>query len=161
MTLSFTVYGKAAPAGSKRAFNQGGHIRVVDANPNAKGWKNDVAQAAIHAMLEPGDDSSRILEIGPLLTGPLSLSIVFVIPRPKSHYGKRGLRPTAPARPTVKPDLLKLARGVEDALTGVIYRDDAQIVGELLIKEYGEPARVEITIRQVNTTSTARREISL
>jgi Holliday junction resolvase RusA-like endonuclease len=35
---------------------------------------------------------------------------------------------------------------VEDALSGVTYRDDAQIVDERLRKHFGEPARVVITL---------------
>jgi len=37
-------------------------------------------------------------------------------------------------------------RAVEDALKGVVYVDDAQIVSELLDKRWGEPARVEVVI---------------
>jgi len=39
--FTFTVYGRPAPAGSKRAFTPKGWDRaiVVDANPKAKGWK--------------------------------------------------------------------------------------------------------------------------
>jgi Holliday junction resolvase RusA-like endonuclease len=51
----------------------------------------------------------------------------------------------------VKPDVLKLARAVEDALTGILYRDDAQIVTEVLRKRYGDPPRVEIRLSPVAT----------
>lgn len=39
------------------------------------------------------------------------------------------------------PDVLKLARGVEDALTGIVWRDDAQIVNESLSKVVVAPPR--------------------
>jgi Holliday junction resolvase RusA-like endonuclease len=45
--------------------------------------------------------------------------------------------------------VLKLARAVEDALTGVVWRDDAEIVAEGLAKLYGTPERVEISITEV------------
>jgi Holliday junction resolvase RusA-like endonuclease len=102
-------------------------------------WKRDVAQAAGVAMSG-----------GPLLEGPLLLELSFYVPRPKGHYGARGLRPSAPAYPTVKPDVLKLARAVEDALTGTLFRDDAQVVRELLVKVYGEPARCEVRVSPVD-----------
>ena len=70
--------------------------------------------------------------------------------RPKGHFGKRGLLPSAPIAPIVKPDLLKLARAVEDALSGLVYKDDAQIVREILDKHYGEPARVEIGLYRLD-----------
>lgn len=85
-----------------------------------------------------------------LLTGPLAVEFVFYRARPKGHFrtGRLAhqLRPFAAPYPATRPDALKLARGVEDALQGVIYRDDAQIVEETLRKEYGTPERAEIRI---------------
>jgi Holliday junction resolvase RusA-like endonuclease len=34
-------------------------------------------------------------------------------------------------------------------MTGIVYRDDAQIVRETLVKCYGEPVRVEITVESL------------
>ena len=51
--------------------------------------------------------------------------------------------------PTSKPDVLKLARLVEDALTGVLFIDDAQIITELIEKHWGEPARVEVRVSEI------------
>lgn len=151
MTVSFTVHGKPEPAGSKRGFVRGGKVIVTDANRNSRPWKALVTDAAIQAMMT-GDPNgqSRVLEIGAPLEGPLRLAITFYVQRPKGHYNKSGLRPSAPRYPTVRPDLLKLARGVEDAMTGIIYDDDAQITEELLFKRYSSPTdhpRVEVTVR--------------
>ena len=136
--IQFVVYGKPAPAGSKRGFQRGGRVMVVDANPNSRAWKAVVLDAAAQHM-----------NGAPLLGGPLLLELQFIIPRPKGHYGARGLRPSAPAFPTTRPDVLKLARAVEDALAGVCYRDDAQIVTELLSKNYGEPARCIVRLSRM------------
>lgn len=133
--IAFTVYGKPAPAGSKRGFYNAKAARVIitDASKNSRPWKAQVSDAAAEAM-----------DGGALLNGPVELSLTFYVPRPKGHFGAKGVRPSAPTSPTVKPDLLKLARAVEDALSGIVYRDDAQIVTEHLEKHYGEPARVEV-----------------
>lgn len=141
--IAFTVYGVAQPAGSKRAFAHArtGKIMVTDAAKGSRAWKQEVAAAASTAML--GESVTRS---GVLVDGPLVLRLRFIVPRPKGHYGVRGLRPSAPEYPTVRPDVLKLARAVEDACTGVVWRDDAQIVSETLQKRYGEPARVEVEI---------------
>jgi len=57
--------------------------------------------------------------------------MVFVLNRPKAHYGTgknaRMLKPSAPTEPTVKPDLIKMARAVEDAMSGIVYKDDSQV----------------------------------
>lgn len=146
--IRFIVYGLAQPAGSKRAFiinpRDGGRPRaiVTDANANARDWKNAVASTAIESRNGHGAE---------LLTGPLSFTARFYRPRPKGHYGKSGLNKKGLETPfpTSKPDVLKLARGTEDALTGVVWRDDCQIVDERISKLWGEPARCEIEIRIV------------
>lgn len=140
VVFSLTVFGTPAPAGSKRAFVNKftNRAHVTDANPNAAPWKKEVSQAA----------GRRMDELGlAILTGPLEVTFRFFRKRPLGHSGAKGLKPSAPAYPTSKPDVLKLARGVEDALTGIVYADDAVIVNELLFKRYGFPERVEIEIR--------------
>lgn len=137
-TLRFTVFGAAEPAGSKRAFVVNGRAVVTDANRKSKGWKAAVAEKA-------GEVYS-----GELLDGPLQVVFTFYRPRPASHYGTGRnadkLKPSAPAFPATRPDVLKLARGVEDALTGIVWRDDARIVTEVLRKRWGNPASVEIEV---------------
>jgi Holliday junction resolvase RusA-like endonuclease len=147
-TLSFYVHGKPQPAGSKRAFvlkggaNKGRAI-ITDANPKARDWKIDVQHGA---RLATSDWD------GNLLDGPLKVAFTFFLLRPKGHYrtGKNAhlLREDAPEMPTSKPDVLKLARGTEDALTGLVWRDDAQITTELLQKRYGTSEGVQIHITE-------------
>lgn len=142
--VAFVVYGTPAPAGSKRAVRAGAYIRVIDANRNAAPWKQEVARAALHAM---GD--------APRFDGPIAVVMTFFRRRPAAHYRTNGLvKPSAPLFPTGKPDALKLARGCEDAMSGLVYRDDAQIVIETLNKRYGEPERVEITVWELDEIGT-------
>jgi len=139
MKVEFSIYGVAKPAGSKRGFYNAKANRVIvtDANANSRPWKAQVSDAAAGAM----NGAS-------LLDGPLALELVFYVPRPKGHMSARGgVKPSAPPYPAVKPDVLKLARAVEDALSGIVYRDDAQIVTEFLLKRYGEPARCDVLVR--------------
>jgi Holliday junction resolvase RusA-like endonuclease len=70
-----------------------------------------------------------------VLDGPLEASMVFSLARPASHYlpvnsrrAERAVRPSAPLRPSGYPDVSKLARSTEDALTGVVWKDDARVV---------------------------------
>lgn len=135
--FELTVPGVAQPAGSKRAIHHKttGRIIVMDANPKSRAWKREVAQVAMLARTGPD-----------LLDGPLVAEFLFVVPRPKGHFGKRGLLPSAPQFPAVRPDALKLARAVEDALSKVVYRDDGQIVREILEKRYGDSPRCEVRL---------------
>ena len=137
--LTFFVAGVPKPAGSKRGFYIPSIKRVVitDANPNSKDWKTDVKHEAQRNYS------------GALWDCPIRLRLNFFIARPKSHLNKNGnLRPSAPLRPVGKPDVLKLARGVEDALTSVIWTDDSRIVEELLTKSYGPRPGVDIEIKE-------------
>lgn len=137
--IRFVFHGQSQPAGSKSAApyrRKDGSIGVAvrDGNPKSGEWKRTVAQVAAESY------------DGPLLDGPLSVTMLFYRVRPKGHVGKRGVLPSAPEYPTTRPDVLKTARAVEDALTGVVWRDDAQIVHEVLGKAWGETARVEVEI---------------
>lgn len=143
-TVSIVVAGIAAPAGSKSAFpnRKTGGVSVRDSSKRAKPWQAVVASAAKDAFA------------GALLAGPLHLEIVFVLPRPKGHYGTgrnaATVRPSAPIAPDVKPDLTKLVRGVEDALTGLVWRDDGQVVSQHTSKIYGEPAECRIDVSELH-----------
>lgn len=151
MTITFTVNGVPKPAGSKRAFairKRGvftGRVAVTDANPLAREWKDSVTSAGV--------DAAQKLPGGLLLTGALAVDFTFFLPRPKGHYGSgknaSQVKGNAPEYPTGKPDVLKLTRAAEDALTGVLWQDDAQIVSEHLNKQYGHPPRVVITVTEL------------
>lgn len=122
------VAGKPQPGGSKKAFyiKKISRTVVVDANPKAKDWKAMVAQAADGVVPE-------------LLAGPLRVRFDFHMVRPAGHFKKSGaLKVDAPAFPTTRPDCVKLTRSTEDALTGIVWRDDSQIVTEVLTKRYAE-----------------------
>lgn len=145
--LDVFVPGNALPAGSKRAFPLRGkagskmHVSVTDSNPKAKDWKAVVSMYA-----------SQRWAGQPLLDGALAVEFDFVRPRPKGHYrtGKHEneLRSDAPRHPTGRPDVLKLSRAVEDALTGVVWTDDSLIVHEVLRKKYGPAPGVHIRVME-------------
>jgi Holliday junction resolvase RusA-like endonuclease len=141
------VYGVAKPGGSKKAFKhpKTGQIIVTDMSGAAgKTWRSDVQSAATPHFVDQ--------ETGEFLTetGPLEVEITFWRARPKSHYGtgkNRDLvKDTAPAYPTVKPDVDKLSRAVLDALTGIAWKDDAQVISKSVRKRYDHGDRTEIRI---------------
>jgi Holliday junction resolvase RusA-like endonuclease len=153
--IEFFVPGAPVPGGSKRAFPMRGrdgklHVAVADdSGPRGQEWR-----AAIRFAAERAVRYENRREWQGILSGALGLSLWFFVPRPRGHVGKRGLLPSAPMFPTTRPDVLKLARGVEDACTGILWRDDAQIVEEGLYKRYaddGRPIGVLIRVAQVRT----------
>ena len=137
--IRFFVPGIPRTAGSKRVFlnRKTGRPIVTEDNTKSKEWRTAVAWIAAENMKVP-------------LEGPLAVTFEFQFMRPKGHYGSKGLRASAPLHPAVRPDLLKCARSTEDAMSGLAYRDDAQIVHETLIKRYGCQAGAWITIAAAN-----------
>jgi Holliday junction resolvase RusA-like endonuclease len=64
---------------------------------------------------------------------------------------RRAKRPAAGLElwPLKPPDVLKTARAIEDALTGALWTDDAQIVSEYLAKRYGPASRVVVVVTEL------------
>ncbi len=141
--IDFFVPGIPRPAGSKRALpTKSGKIAIVDASgQKGKDWRADCKSFA------------REVYRGDPVVGPLYLGIIFTMIRPKGHYGTgrnaEKLKGSAPEYPTGKPDLTKLIRGLEDALTGIVWRDDAQIVKQTVVKEYGKIPGAYISVRRL------------
>jgi Holliday junction resolvase RusA-like endonuclease len=130
--ISFFVPGVAKTAGSKRAFlvrrkSDGKMVTVItDDNASSRDWKADVKQFAADAAAGH-----------PLMDGPIFLRLTFYLTRPQGHRGKTGrILDSAPKYPTVKPDVDKLSRAILDALTQIIWNDDAQVVTKLAMKRY-------------------------
>jgi Holliday junction resolvase RusA-like endonuclease len=127
--LELWVPGKPAPGGSKRAFvnKHTGRVAVVDDAKNNSSWRATVRDFAAR---EWGDRD--------LIQGPIRAEVIFREMRAASHYGARGrIKPSAPPLPQKKPDATKLWRAAEDALTGVLWRDDVQVADQRVRKVYG------------------------
>lgn len=146
--ISFFVPGIPAPGGSKRfvgfAKSTGRAILIDAAGQRNKNWRSIC-----------GDMGSQAMSGKPVLEGPLSAIFIFRMPRPKGHYGTRAgvstLKQSAPSRPLTKPDVTKLVRSTEDALTSIVWRDDAQIVSQEARKYFAEDGKCgcQITIRKL------------
>lgn len=113
--IEFRVYGEPRPQGSKRAFivnskAKGKPVPVIveQGGDGLKDWRRRVA-AAVQTRAPHG---------GPI-TGPVRLQVTFFLQPPQKKTTEF---------PTKTPDLSKLVRALEDELSKVLIRDDAQIV---------------------------------
>lgn len=133
------VFAEPIPQGSKSAFVNPKTSRaiIVDKNPKAlKSFRKEVHAYAI-GVLGPGYSPTR---------NPVYVSASFFLPRPKSHFGAKGLKSSAPFIHTVKPDQDKLARALNDALTGAVFADDSQVFGSSVLKLYSDVPGVWATV---------------
>jgi len=155
--LTFEVRGQAITAGSKRAYvplnpktkqpfrRPGGGIVanvVDDTGKRGKAWRLAVKRAARMAM-----GPLEIFDI------PLRLQVDFELARPANQYWQAGvlggpqvLRPDAPIEHSQAPDSTKLLRAVEDAMLGVVYRDDSQITQQIVTKRWADRDVCYITL---------------
>lgn len=81
--------------------------------------------------------------------GPVRVEITTFAACPKSHHRKREPIPEGPC--TSKPDADNIAKIVCDALNGVAWHDDAQVVELIVVKRVaaqGHPPRVVVRISE-------------
>lgn len=96
--------------------------------------------------------------------GPIGMAILVLFPRPKSHFTNKPhpheLKENMPIYPTVKPDFDNLEKLVADALQGVAFLDDSQIVQTTFQKQYIDipwlSGRWEITLWELGEDGISR-----
>ena len=141
--LSLFVPGTPAPQGSKVAMlsRSTGRPMMMETKAcrgNLNAWRAAVAWNAQQAM------NGNPLKY----EGAVHLVCTFTFIRPKSHLTTKGaLRKGKPFGKTTKPDLSKLIRAVEDALTDAgVWRDDSQVVEYAVSKRFGDIEGAQITV---------------
>ena len=146
MRIEFSVHGRIAGGGSKTAMTKSGRNIMVPASKYSKPWMKQVNLKA------------RMAYHGKPLTGPLRFSMTFTVERPSNHYGSGRnagiLKGSAPEYPHQRafPDLTKLVRATEDAMEGVIFNNDKQVVEQVNSIAYGKPMGVIIVVSTLDET---------
>jgi len=134
--IQFTVYGDPVAQGRPRFSNRGGFIKAYDPQ-KSRDFKDYVRLAAS----EHAPDQ--------LLDEPLNLEVTFYRPIPKSFSKKKTTEAeNGEILPTSKPDIDNYLKGVKDALSGIIWRDDNCITDVLMRKRYSNRPRIEITVKK-------------
>jgi Holliday junction resolvase RusA-like endonuclease len=136
-SIRFTVLGRPEPQGSIKYFMIAGKPRLTSDNPRLRNWRQQVGWCAMDACSRAGMASPWPSHV------PVVLSVVFVFAKPNSAPKNR-------IWPTVRPDRDKLLRAVGDALTGIVYEDDSQVVDGPARKVYGSPERTEIIVEALS-----------
>lgn len=139
--FTFTVFGKAKTAGSKKYLGLTKNNKPImrdDSGDEGLAWRSSVQNAAREALASVVSLPTRY---------PIELSVDFYFARPKADLRTDGtLRPKAPKYHTKKPDRTKLLRSLEDALKSIVWHDDSQVFAGLVTKQYGETPRAEVKI---------------
>lgn len=137
-TYTAVVLGDPVAQGRPRFSRQGGFVKAYDP-AKSRDYKSYVRLIA--AQNAPDSPVEGAIEF--------SLRIYRAIPKGMPKY-KREAAKAGTLRPITKPDVSNVLKGVEDALKGVWYKDDSQIVGYgVLGKWYDERPRIEIMMREL------------
>jgi Holliday junction resolvase RusA-like endonuclease len=133
MTISFEVPGNPAALKRARIGRRGAFASMYDPQEN----RDAKATLAVFASKAMGKRAP--------MTGPLALNVTFYFVRPKS---KRRKRPPDPfPYPDGRPDVDNLIKLCADGMTGIVYKDDAQIVTCVAMKLWAQDNRPHTVIR--------------
>lgn len=137
--IQFTVYGEPVAQGRPKFSTAGGFTRAYDP-AKSRDYKDYVRLAA------------REFAPAALLEGPLGIAVTAYRTMPKS-ISKYPAKAAAPERgeilPVTKPDADNYLKGVKDALKGIIWKDDSQVVDAFVRKRYSNRPRIEVKIKEL------------
>ena len=141
--IRFRVEGDVVAQGRPRLTTVGGHARAYDPAAS-RDYKHYVRLVASQHKGEG------------LMEGPVAVKLVVGRKIPSSwSKRKQDAAQKGEILPTTKPDVDNMAKGVKDALSGVIWRDDAQVVELTVRKVYAPAGYVEVEVAEVQAQGSA------
>jgi len=146
-TIDFEYRGEPKPQLRTRSVVAGGGKRVINYDPQkSRDFKESIKHnAQLYAM-------EKLDSTGGIMKGPIILEVFLFRGIPKSFSNKkRELAINGMLLPTTKPDMKNYISGVEDALEGVIFENDSQIIGYgHSAKLYGDPPGVLVWVHELD-----------
>jgi Holliday junction resolvase RusA-like endonuclease len=145
--LRFTVIGVPIPQGSMKSFvvrrkRDGKMIATTTGdNPLTKGWRQVIAETAAREL-------RQAQYRGLYFTGAVEFDVTFWLPRPLKYLSGKYAGAAVPH--LTRPDVSKLLRAAEDALSQIVWGDDSQITdlhGRKRYCAYREQPRADILVR--------------
>lgn len=136
-TIAFTVPGQAATKGRPRFAVNGKFVRTYTPDKTVE-FENLVKLAFMQSE-------------GEKLSGAIGATLTFCFQPPKSvSKKKRAEMLSGITKPvTVSKDIDNLAKAVLDALNGIAYDDDRQVVALIARKEYAEEAKTIVKLEEI------------
>lgn len=139
--LKIVIPGSPIGQGRPKFTTINGHAKAYDPE-KSRNYKAYVKMLATQAMKETGFER---------IDGPCNVVIQAYFEVPKSKSKKfREAALLDQVRPTKKPDADNIVKAIQDALNGLVYKDDACIVNLSCEKFYSDNPRVEVYISPYN-----------
>jgi Holliday junction resolvase RusA-like endonuclease len=134
--MNFTVEGTPVGKGRPKFARRGNFVSTYTPT-KTRNYEDIIKAAATQAMTEPP------------ITAPLRVFVYIDMPVPVSYSKKRKEACLAGAEhPTKKPDIDNVAKCFLDAMNGIVYVDDSQVVSLHITKVYGTVGMVEVVVRE-------------
>ncbi|KMO45322.1 RusA family crossover junction endodeoxyribonuclease [Lacticaseibacillus rhamnosus] len=136
--IRLTIPGEPVAQGRPRFSRRGKYVSTYDP-PKSRGYKEYIKQIARQELhIEPLTGSIRI-----------NVKVYRGIQKSDSKLTRRK-KQDGIIRPTVKPDVDNYYKSVSDALTGILWEDDNQIVEIHVGKWYSDHPRIEIEVEEID-----------
>jgi len=136
--VNFSIDGPPHGKGRPR-FRRFGNFVQTYTDAKTKSYETLVKEAATKAM-----------GYSPPLEGPVKLDLIIRLPVPKSYPKKRSEACLNGSEwPTKKVDIDNICKSVMDAMNGITYADDSQIVILRAVKIYSADAGVDVQVSEV------------
>jgi len=141
--VTFTVWGDAAPYRERskvlRPRGRNGYIIISAKDPSTKTYQDLINLQARAAMAGRKP-----------IAGAVRLEATFHIAVPPTwpKY-KRTMALAGDLYPCPRPDLTNLVKCIEDAMSGLVFEDDAHVVDQLIKKRYAPKPFLNVTITHV------------
>lgn len=141
--LRFTVPGAPVGKGRHRTAVINGHARQYTPEKTVayEGLVGLCAQQALEQAGQPYGLTEAPVRI--------ALAIWFDVPASWSKK-KRAAALEGSVWPTKKPDCSNILKAIEDALNGVVWKDDVQVVQVAITKKFGPTPCVNVTIQRAS-----------
>lgn len=139
MMVSFTIPGEPTGKGRPRFRRAGSFVKTYTPD------KTVVYENLVKLMYEQQCNDYQFQQGVPL---DMRITAYYAIPKSISKK-KREEMIALKIRPLKKPDSSNVLKAVEDALNGIAYYDDTQIVDTQVRRFYGEKPRVVVTIKEI------------
>lgn len=139
MEIRIVIPGEPVPQARPRFARRGNFVQTYD-EPKSKRYKEHVASSAV--QIKPKE----------LMQGPLEVEVLIYRKTLKSFSKKKAEQAEAKAlRPITKPDVDNYAKGIIDALKGIVWQDDGQVVRLITEKFYSSEPRAEVIVRHLES----------
>ena len=140
--ITLTIYGEPVPQERPKFARVGNRVITYDP-PKSKKYKNIVKLWATNQL--------KRIDGFKMFDSAICVEVTFYLRIPPSWPKKKRIEAECGTmRPIKKLDLDNLYKGLTDALTGIVWKDDSVITDASIHKRYtADTERAEITIREV------------